>query len=244
MNDSGASQWKSRLAGQVFEKLRADIICGALPPGTHMAEVDICERMQVSRTPVREALIRLVEEGLVQVYPQLGSFVAPISIEAVREGQYVREHLECAMVADAARRMTAEASSRLKDNLTRQKRAARAAAIEEFHALDNAFHALIAELSGHPGVWHLILQAETQFDRVRHLSLHEPEQLPRLIRQHEAVARALADGHAAQAEKVLRQHLREVLRTIDRLGETGQTSAVPHRRPRAPRSRKAAEPSR
>jgi hypothetical protein len=68
----------------------------------HIAEVDLCQCLNVSRMPVREALIKRVEDGQVHIYPQLGSFASPISIEAVRERQYVREHLECAIIADTA----------------------------------------------------------------------------------------------------------------------------------------------
>jgi len=232
MSVGGIDRWKSRLAGQVFDRLREDIIRGVLPPGAHLAEQDLSETMQVSRTPVREALIKLVEEGLVQTYPQLGSFVAPISPEAVREGQYVREHLECAMVVDAARRMTPEAEQQIRDNIARQKYAERLGDAEEFYRLDNAFHALLAELSGHPTVWQLISQVKTHIDRVRYHSVHEPEQLPKLILQHEAIADALGDGDVKQAQEILRHHLREVLATIDKMDDEAPVPAKPPRRRR------------
>jgi DNA-binding GntR family transcriptional regulator len=65
-----------------------------------MAELDLCRRLGVSRTPVREALIKLADADLVRIYPQSGSFVAPISREAFGHAQFIREHLECALVAE------------------------------------------------------------------------------------------------------------------------------------------------
>lgn len=230
-------RWKSRMAGQVFQRLREDIIRGILPPGSHIAEVDLCTRMNVSRTPVREALIKLVEEGLVHIYPQFGSFVAPISVEAVREGQYVREHLECALVADATRMMTPNAVQMIRENLALQRAAIENDDAEAFHVQDNAFHALFAELSEHRIVWQSVLQAKTHLDRVRHLSVHNPRQLPKLLRQHEEIAEAMINGDAAEASARLRLHLREVLDTIRDLKLSEQIPASPPQRRRTVRNR-------
>ena len=106
----------ARLASQVFAHLRECIVRGEFPPNTALSEQDLCERLNVSRTPVREALINLAEEELVVIYPQFGTFVAPISLNAVRVGQYVREHLECALVVDAVRRLDDAGVARIRDN--------------------------------------------------------------------------------------------------------------------------------
>ena len=83
-----------RLADQVYERLLDEIVSGALPPGTPMAELDLCDRLGVSRTPVREALIKLADVDLVRILPQSGTFVAPVSREAFGHAQFIREHLE------------------------------------------------------------------------------------------------------------------------------------------------------
>ncbi|MDU2925697.1 GntR family transcriptional regulator, partial [Bradyrhizobium sp.] len=109
-----------RLADQVYERLLDDIVSGALPPGTPMAELDLCERLGVSRTPVREALIKLADVDLVRIYPQSGSVVAPVSREAFGEAQFIREHLECALVAEAVRYMDATSLRELNERLEAQ----------------------------------------------------------------------------------------------------------------------------
>jgi DNA-binding GntR family transcriptional regulator len=233
VSDIGLDRRNLRLASQVFERLREDIVRGILPPDTPLAELDLCARMEVSRTPVREALIKLAEEGLVRIYPQFGSFVAPISLEAVREGQFVREHLECALIVDAAKRIDQAALQRIRENLEQQRRAEGEGDAEAFYSLDNTFHSTIAEASGHPLVWRVVQQAKTQFDRVRYLSIHDPAQITRLVEQHSEMVDALAKRDASKAKSALRRHLREVFVTVEKLGLAEQTRDAPPRRRRS-----------
>lgn len=227
----------ARLASQVFAHLREAIVRGEFPPNTPLSEQDLCERLNVSRTPVREALINLAEEELVVIYPQFGTFVAPISLEAVRVGQYVREHLECALVVDVIRRLDETGIARIRDIIERQ---ARAPDLEEFYNLDNEFHATLAELSGYAKVWNVILRAKTQFDRVRYVSVHEPHMSAReprrkseIIDEHRAIVDAIAARDPDAAQAALRLHLRAVFATVEKMGlsETA-TTAPPKRRRR------------
>jgi DNA-binding GntR family transcriptional regulator len=203
-----------RLTAQVFERLREDIVRGVLAPNTQLSEQDLCSRLGVSRTPVREALIKLAEEELVDVYPQVGTFVAPISLDAVKVGQYVREHLECALVADAARRIDAEGVERIRDSIARQEQAT---SPEEAFALDNEFHRLIAELSGHVGVWAVLLKTKTQFDRVRYLSVRVPARAAEIVHEHRLIADALMRGDDRAVQVAMRSHLRGVFATVESL---------------------------
>ena len=89
---------------QVYRALRDAIISPELAPGQRLSENELAERLAVSRTPVREALIRLRDERFVQIVPQLGTFVTRISTAAVQDAQFIRESLECAAVRLAATR--------------------------------------------------------------------------------------------------------------------------------------------
>jgi GntR family transcriptional regulator, rspAB operon transcriptional repressor len=219
----------SRLASQVFAHLRECIVRGEFPPNTALSEQDLCERLNVSRTPVREALINLAEEELVVIYPQFGTFVAPISLSAVRVGQYVREHLECALVVDAVRRLDDAGAARIRDIIERQESAP---SLEEFYNLDNEFHALIAELSGYPKVWNVILRAKTQFDRVRYLSVHEPSRPAEIVAEHRTIADAIIARNAEAAQQALRLHLRGVFATVEKMGLTEEAAVAPPKRRR------------
>lgn len=224
-----------RLAGQVFDHLRDDIVRGVLPPGTPMAELDLCNRLGVSRTPVREALIKLAEEGLVRIYPQRGTFVAPVSVEAFREAQFIREHLECALVAEASRRIDASGLRQLRSIIGQQEQCARDRNPELFYELDEAFHNAIARISGHTRVWQVVVQAKVHFDRVRYYNLQTVDELPLLINQHTEIVEGLAACDEAKAVAAMRRHLREVFRTIDAISQADEASVQS-----APRRRRAA----
>src|ERR1700733_5961272 len=92
------------LAPQVYEAVRAAIVCMDCKPGEAISELAIARSFGVSRSPVREALRRLADEQLVDIFPQSGSFVAPVRLDAVMEGQFIREALELATVRRAATR--------------------------------------------------------------------------------------------------------------------------------------------
>ncbi|MDR3516501.1 MAG: GntR family transcriptional regulator [Azospirillaceae bacterium] len=226
-----------RLSGQVFDHLRDEIVRGALPPGTPMAELDLCARLSVSRTPVREALIKLADEGLVQILPQRGTFVAPISIAAAREAQFVREHLECALVAEAVRKIDATALREITETITRQEQAQRDGAPEAFYEADEAFHDAIARIGGHRGVRQVVRRAKLHFDRVRYLSLQDAERIPLLINQHREIVAGLANCDETQAVAAMRRHLREVFRVLDVLPDVAPPAgpAMVARRPRTAR---------
>jgi DNA-binding GntR family transcriptional regulator len=208
---------RGRIADQVADGLRSAIIAGKLAPGARIVEGDIAEELGVSRTPVREAMGKLAEEGLVEVYPQVGSFVAPISFEAVSEAQFIREHLECAMIREAASKIDETGISELQRILDDQRRAADAKDATQFYALDEAMHAKFAEIAGRPGIGRLVQQKKAHLDRVRHVSYSRPDHLEELVEQHGQILVALASHDVDAAEDALRRHLRVVCSTIDQI---------------------------
>src|SRR5690606_32776224 len=116
----------------VFATLRREIVTAAIVPGTQISEQSLCERYGVSRTPVREAMLRLAGEGLVNIYPQVGTFVTRIDLEKVREAHFIREALECATARTAAGQATKAHVDQLQDLLQRQRSAAQSHDHESF----------------------------------------------------------------------------------------------------------------
>jgi len=202
---------------QVYGVLRQAIVGARLSPGRGLSEKDLAELLGVSRTPVREALSKLADEGLVTILPQSGSFVAPLSYAGVVDAQYIRELLECGVTADLARRVTPGDLATLTGLIASQKDAVAAGDLTGFHALDEEFHRTLALQSGHPSVWTAIDQAKMQIDRIRRLSLPDPGRPAVAIAQHEAILAALARQDARAAETAMRRHLREVLKILDEL---------------------------
>src|SRR3954447_2925399 len=214
-----------RLSDTVYHAVREMIVRTTMPPGSRIAEADIGERLGVSRTPVREALLRLADEGLVHMVPQSGIYVAPVNFGAVSEAQFIREHLECAVIREVAAQIDGGGMALLRGTLNRQEAARDAGDIVRFYELDELLHQQFCELGGRSGVWRVIQHSKHHLDRVRWLSLPVAEHIPHLIIQHQAVVDALGQRDPDIAEASLRVHLREVYATIEQLNlnHTGNT---------------------
>jgi DNA-binding GntR family transcriptional regulator len=217
MSFSSTVDPKLPIATQVHAALRRAILTMEIRPTAALSEKELSLRYDVSRTPVREALIKLADEGLVDILPQRGTFVAPIRMEEVSEAQFIREALEAAVIRSSAERSTPELIARLRALLVAQRRAAKEKDLEGFLQLDEAFHRAFSESIGQSRSWRLIQSVKAQLDRVRFLSLPEPGHLDAMVTQHEAIVRAVEVKDVDQAERVMRGHLREVFRTAQRL---------------------------
>jgi DNA-binding GntR family transcriptional regulator len=206
---------RQTIAVQIRALLRREIISGHLLPRTALSEQDLASRFGVSRTPVREAMIKLAEENLVAIYPQYGTFVAPIDLGAVFNSQFVREALECAAVERAIERIDAGQSRALLDVLDRQRRCNRAGDEDGFFAADEAMHALIMEIAGHGQAWRHVENAKSQMDRVRHLTNRLPRKPSIVIAEHAAIVDRVVHRDRDGAIEALRVHLRGLFRSVD-----------------------------
>lgn len=200
---------------QIHRALRDDILNAVLLPGEAMSEARMAGQFGVSRTPVREAFKRLVDEGFLVVVPQVGTFVAPIDLAAVYDSQFVRETLECRTVALAAERIDDRGRAALVDLIRQQEQALAAGDRVNFFRTDEAFHAELSRLSGHPSVWGLIESVKAQLDRVRCLSLEAASWPGMILAQHREIAAKVSAGDAAGAEAAMRAHLRTVFDAIE-----------------------------
>lgn len=194
--------------------LRRQIIGLELAPGEPLSEAEIGSRLGVSRTPVREALILLAEEGLVEVFPQRGSFVGPIRYEDVVSAQFVREAIECSSLEQGGALVSAGDVAELRALIVRQHEAEHAEDAAAFFDLDEEFHLRLMRACGHESAWRIVASAKAQMDRARRLSLPEGGKMTGLIEQHESVVDALDLGDVAAAVARLREHLRVVLQDI------------------------------
>lgn len=203
----------------IHDALRTDIIVLRLKPGTRVSENELARRFGTSRTPVREALLRLVEEGLVEVWPQRGTFITRISLSAVRRARFVREAMEVAILRQAAESGLSPATlARLDEALADQEAARDDAA--RFTLADDAFHRAFADGIDVGNVWSVLEREKVQFDRLRFLSLPNVTPVDTLIAQHKAMLAAVKVGDVAQAERATREHLSEVLKVADTLAAT------------------------
>ncbi len=197
---------------QLHAILRERIIRNELKPGTRISESEFAAAFSVSRQPVREAFIKLAEEGLVEVRPQRGTFISKISQAAVMDARFVREAIEADIVKLLAQARDASLAEELKKQLREQRKAA-ASDADRFILLDELFHRTLAEAAGKSRAWALMEGLKSQMDRVRYLSLIRFP-MGKLLRQHEAIAGRIADGDVAGAEDAIRGHLREILNDL------------------------------
>lgn len=199
----------------VYETLRRQMLTLELPPGAALSENELAAALGVSRTPVRESLILLSEEGLVQVFPQVGSFVSRVDAQKVADAQFIRESIELASLADIPVDPDPGAVAELRANLDRQH--APDIEVEEFFALDEQFHHGLLGLGGHANVWSTVVAAKGHLDRARRLGLQANESTLRFADEHAVVLDAVLAGDLELARDRMRVHLRSVFGDIEKI---------------------------
>jgi len=211
---------KRPMTDQVYEALRAAIIEVRLLPGTSISENRICRHFGVSRTPVRLAIARLAEEGLIDVYPQQGSFVSPIRLGSIHDSHFVRKSLELSILAMAAKLWSPAFSRESREIIACQAAAISAqnttADAERFLREDERFHYAFARFARKEGVWPTVLTAKAKLGRFFRV-FARPERLHRVVEEHTAIIDALDAGDPALAAERLDYHLDRVFFMIDQL---------------------------
>ncbi|WP_328946328.1 GntR family transcriptional regulator [Streptomyces sp. NBC_00250] len=201
---------RQRTSDRVYKELAAAIRDLRIEPGASLSETDLAEQLQVSRTPLREAIARLAETGLVSVVPQVGTRVEPIRLYDVEQACFVRESLELAAFAVACEKPERDVSE-LRALLAEQERCHEAHDLDGFFAADEALHRQIFEISGYLGAWQLMQPIKMHLDRFRRLSLPDPETVQVLIHEHTAIVNALETGDAVHGHTHISRHARRAL---------------------------------
>ena len=202
-------------AGAAYAWLRSEVLSARLLPGQTLSENEIAARLGVSRTPVREAIIMLEGEGLLMVRPQVGTVVAPIDLDAVADGQFLREVIECRTVALAAAQVRPADVRTLRSLLREQTRAVHRHQQAEFIALDDRMHRHLVTMAGRPRIWQRVEEVKAQLDRVRVLSLEDRGWLQTILGQHEQIVQHVLARDADAATAAMQDHLRAVFASID-----------------------------
>ena len=204
---------------QAYAALRHAIVTLRLRPGQPLSEQGVAQQLRTSRTPVREAFIKLAEAGLIEVLPQRGTFVRKISLKAVKDARFVREAIEVAVLREAVGRLRPDFFAMARELIAGQRTAAVGNDLERFMALDDAFHRSFAVAIDCSHAWTVIETQKAQMDRVRYLSLPGATPIGRLIDQHEAILNAVERGDVPSSEAALRTHLAEVLAVLKPLNQ-------------------------
>jgi len=206
-------------ASRVYSALRSRIISLELAPDTTLVRNHIAAEFGVSQSPVREAIQRLEQEGLVISYPQSRTVVSKIDIAHARETQFLRLSVEIEVaqtLASAADPALLAPATRL---LRMQKLAGDDRDIGEFNTLDRLFHLSLFEAAGVRALWHLIADRSGHIDRLRHLNLPDPGKIAEVIRHHEDIVAAIGSGDREATEAAVRLHLSGTLAAVQKIRE-------------------------
>jgi GntR family transcriptional regulator, rspAB operon transcriptional repressor len=201
-------------ASRIYSDLRAELVSLRRRPGEAISEAEIALAYGVSRTPVREAILKLSDEGLLEIFPQSGIFVSRIPLATLPQAIVIRKALEATTAQMAAQRATASQILNLHSILERQREANAASDSDAFHQADETFHATIAEVAGYPGIWTLIQQVKVHVDRYRRLTLPQVGRIGRAIGEHEAILDAIEAHDPNAARSAMEFHLERLLTDI------------------------------
>lgn len=197
--------------------MRQAILSLAYRPGEILRKPEICEALGVSRSPVADAVARLAAEGLVDVVPQAGTFVARFSMQEIREGAFLREAIEVAAIEKVAAQITDVQLQLLRRNLTVQAALVADGDTPGFYAMDAAMHELLLSFTGFGKLAQVAETAWLHVNRARQLILPVPGRVQATLAEHQAIVVALEARDPAAAREAVQSHLRQLLTYLEPL---------------------------
>lgn len=196
---------------KTFLLLRNQIINMELLPGATTSVYEVSTALDVSRTPVREAFIRLSTESLVKVLPQRKTEISKIDFQRVREERFMRVALELAALPEFLRRMQPEHIAEMRRLIALQREAADQGAVKELLIHDDAFHAIIFQVAGQTLSWNVIHSTSGHDRRVRMMMIADYGEAQTVISEHEGMIRAFEAGDGTLAMDCARHHLQKLI---------------------------------
>ena len=194
-------------AAHVFDVLRAEIIALKLVPGAFLSRQELQDRFGLSSTPIRDALMRLREDGLVEIFPQHATMVSRIDVAMARQAQFLRRSVELEIVHSLALQPDSAPLDRLRSLIRQQTAFADLSELEAFNEADRAFHQTMYEAVNVMDLWYVVQRQGGQIDRLRRLNLPVDGKMRDVIRDHTAIVAAIAAGDPVLAQSELRDHL-------------------------------------
>ncbi len=211
------------MTGEAYAALKAAILSGELQPRDRLYETVLARRFKMSRTPVREALQRLVNEGLAEAGSD-GLAVATLSVEDIRSLEEANRALQSLAAQLAATGGSESDLERLEAFVARMEACAASGDLDGWIAADQDMHRQIFRMCGNRWVWKLLLQMESLIGRVRHIALRRPGRLEESTKEHRIVVDAIKSRNPDLAHQAMHSHL---VRTEENLISVLETFVVP-----------------
>lgn len=191
----------------VYESLRKTIISGVIPVGERIVEKEYAERLNISRTPVREALRRLELEELVEYLPRIGVVVKRISIEDVIEIYKIRHNLEVLATNSAMENITEQEIREIEELLDLTERKNKEGNVEEVVKLFGVFNSKIYEASRMKRLASMISRLNEYLQRFRNISIAENERREKALREHREILKAIKEKNKEDIDDIIKKHL-------------------------------------
>ncbi|WP_078901831.1 GntR family transcriptional regulator [Actinacidiphila yeochonensis] len=195
-------------AERVYLHVKTGVLNRSYEGGTLLTEGGLAEAVGVSRTPVREALLRLEAEGLIKLYPKKGALVLPVSAQEIADVVETRLLVERHAVAKVVGAVPARLIERLEESLAEQREHAAAGDLVAFSAADRGFHAEIVRAAGNRILAHLYDQLRDRQLRMGVATMHaEPSRVAKNLAEHAEILDALREGAAEAAAGIVERHV-------------------------------------
>jgi DNA-binding GntR family transcriptional regulator len=195
------------LSEEVAKRIREMIRKGILQKGDRIAEKPLCEATGVSRTPLREALRLLSSEGLVELIPNKGAFVAQPSMADIREMFWVMSVLEGTCARECARKMDEKGLNKLENLYRKLEKHFQASNHEKYMAVNHSYHTLVQDLAGNKILSEVINGLRQKILLYRYRQIYQPNRLDESMQEHRNLHEALKKKDAAAAERLMKEHL-------------------------------------
>ncbi len=204
-------------APQVFDCLRELILSLELAPGSVLSRAELAQRFGISQTPVRDALLRLGEEGLVDIFPQHATMVSRISLASATQAHFLRRSIELEVVRTLATDARPALIAELRLLIAQQQRVHEARDLPQLLALDQSFHRRMYEAANVPQLWDMVRRISGHLDRLRRLHLPIDDKAIAIIRDHGELVDAIERRDAPEAAASLRRHLSGTLSQAEQI---------------------------
>lgn len=195
----------------VYNELKKGILSLQLLPGTEMSTQEMATTLQVSRTPVREAFLRLQREGLVVSLAHKGTMVSKINLNRVTQERFLREALELAAVDPFLEKATDADFHQLYENIEKQKAYFSCRNYAEFVQYDDLYHKKLFEIAGQALCWEIITNYNGHYNRIRVLSVQNEDTFSNAITQHETILHLMERKNAEAVRKEIANHVQKLL---------------------------------
>ena len=199
---------------QARATLEEEILTGKLTGGTSLTEQSLSKRLGVSRTPIRAALHKLSEEGLVSIVPNKGAVVVGVSRDDLIDIYNMRMRLEGLASATAASRITPEDLSALRESVELAEAYIKDNDPERLKTLDTEFHSIIYRASGSRMLNKTLSELHRNITSYRKMSLSVPGRLENSVREHREILEAIESGNAELAEHLTSRHVAAALENM------------------------------